>query len=551
MKKRILIFSLCITLLGITLFSVISAAVYHNNLLESSKNYLRVYMLSYDKREPFEVSDKGAKDFSEEVGGARVTFMTLEGIVVGDSELTDLPSHADRKEVLEALSKGEGFSVRYSKSAKNDFIYYCKLIEDRNLLVRIAIPTSSIWDMFVDILPFTVIFLLVDIILCVVLTNFAVKHVLKPVETFSSKVKDAAGSGDKIVAPYLELEPMAQIMRQMREDNVSHLNRIQIEQQREKIILDNMEHGIAILKSPEKVILINKSAAKLLGYDSKTDKYIMYFLRDRELLKLLETRTNGLVYRIIDGKDFAVRVTNVEEMSAIVVLMTDVSVIKKAERSKDEFIGNVTHEMNTPLTSISGFAELMASGKIKDDKIASTAETILKQSNRLTSLVKSIIDYSAIQNDELPSYDVNLSQIIKDVILIQEPYMNKKNIKITTNIDNSVNVKSRRERITEILENLISNAIRYNVNSGSIDITVDTFDNVPRLKVTDTGIGIEPKLIERIFDRFYTVDPSHSGHNGGFGLGLAIVKRIVNISGWKITVESAKKKGATFTILFY
>lgn len=551
MKKRILIFSLCITLLGITLFSVISAAVYHNNLLESSKNYLRVYMLSYDKREPFEVSDKGAKDFSEEVGGARVTFMTLEGIVVGDSELTDLPSHADRKEVLEALSKGEGFSVRYSKSAKNDFIYYCKLIEDRNLLVRIAIPTSSIWDMFVDILPFTVIFLLVDIILCVVLTNFAVKHVLKPVETFSSKVKDAAGSGDKIVAPYLELEPMAQIMRQMREDNVSHLNRIQIEQQREKIILDNMEHGIAILKSPEKVILINKSAAKLLGYDSKTDKYIMYFLRDRELLKLLETRTNGLVYRIIDGKDFAVRVTNVEEMSAIVVLMTDVSVIKKAERSKDEFIGNVTHEMNTPLTSISGFAELMASGKIKDDKIASTAETILKQSNRLTSLVKSIIDYSAIQNDELPSYDVNLSQIIKDVILIQEPYMNKKNIKITTNIDNSVNVKSRRERITEILENLISNAIRYNVDSGSIDITVDTFDNVPRLKVTDTGIGIEPELIERIFDRFYTVDPSHSGHNGGFGLGLAIVKRIVNISGWKITVESAKKKGATFTILFY
>lgn len=218
----------------------------------------------------------------------------------------------------------------------------------------------------------------------------------------------------------------------------------------------------------------------------------------------------------------------------------------KARASKDEFISNVTHEMNTPLTSIRGYAELLNAGALGEEQQKLAYGTILTQSERLTNLIACIINYSEIDSDDLPSYEVDLSALAREVVSELKPEAVKYGVTVTEDIDDNVKITSRRERLDEILGNLIRNAVRYNKRNGSVTVRVK-YDCI---EVSDTGIGIAEKDKERIFDRFYTADKSHGGKNGGFGLGLAVVKKICAKSGWKISVDSKEGEGSTFRIDF-
>ena len=220
-----------------------------------------------------------------------------------------------------------------------------------------------------------------------------------------------------------------------------------------------------------------------------------------------------------------------------------------AARSKNEFIANVTHEMNTPLTSIKGFAELISSGTVPPDRAQGMAKTIIKQSDRLANLIRSIINFSAIDSDELPDYEVDVSELIGELIGAFEPKLRKKDIALRLDIEQGVKVMSRRERLVEILNNLISNGIRYIKEGGSLDISLRGGAS-PRLTVRDTGIGLSEEDKARIFDRFYTVDKSHNGAGGGFGLGLAIVKKLCRRAGWTLKVDSKLGEGTAFTVEF-
>lgn len=219
--------------------------------------------------------------------------------------------------------------------------------------------------------------------------------------------------------------------------------------------------------------------------------------------------------------------------------------VRNAQKSKDEFISNVTHEMNTPLTSIHGFAELIASGSLPASKTQSAGKTIAAQSERLGAMIKQILNYSAIDDDLLTPYDVDISILTKEVLNNFEPMLKDKNITLLRDIEDGVIVKSRHERITEILDNLVSNAIKYNKQNGKITVTVRN----KMLIVDDTGIGISQDELKHIFSRFYTVNKSH-GENMGFGLGLPIVKKLCDKSGWKLYVDSTPGEGTTFRIDF-
>lgn len=219
--------------------------------------------------------------------------------------------------------------------------------------------------------------------------------------------------------------------------------------------------------------------------------------------------------------------------------------VRSAQKSKDEFISNVTHEMNTPLTSIHGFAELIASGNVPASKVNAAGKIIVTQSERLSAMIKQILNYSAIDDDMLTPYDVDISKLTQEVLNNFEPMLKNKNLTLVRDIQEGVTVKSRHERITEILDNLVSNAIKYNKPNGKITVTVR--DNL--LIVDDTGIGISQEELKHIFSRFYTVDKSH-GENMGFGLGLPIVKKLCDKSGWKLYVDSTLGEGTTFRIDF-
>ena len=205
--------------------------------------------------------------------------------------------------------------------------------------------------------------------------------------------------------------------------------------------------------------------------------------------------------------------------------------------------------MNTPLTSIRGFAELIAEGGIPPERIQGVAKTIIKQSDRLSNLIRSIINFSAIDSDELPDYEVDLTELVRETISSFEPKLSQKNISLKLDIANGVRVMSRRERLLEIFNNLVSNAIRYNKEGGTLTVTLAGGEH-PALSVADTGVGIAEEDKDRIFDRFYTVDKSHNGGGGGFGLGLAIVKKLCKRAGWKLSVESELGVGTEFKIEF-
>lgn len=227
-------------------------------------------------------------------------------------------------------------------------------------------------------------------------------------------------------------------------------------------------------------------------------------------------------------------------------LHAEKELVEKARKSKDEFISNVTHEMNTPLTSIHGYAELLQAGGMTDSQIKTAHKTILAQSERLTNLIACILNYSEIDNEDLPVYEVDFSALARETLHALKPEADKRSITVTENIDDNVIILSRHEYLSEIFGNLVRNAIKYNKDGGSVTITLDR----QALTVEDTGIGISEENSKKIFSRFFTVDKSRSGKNGGFGLGLAVVKKICKKSGWDISVESEIGKGSKFTVTF-
>ncbi len=446
MKKRILLLSMLITSVCIILFLIASVQINYGATVKENENALSVYMNSYD-RGKFPTNSDGAKSFSQSLNGARVTFIDGYGDVLADSETTELENHADRAEIIAALKGGEGYDVRNSKTLGRNMIYYCRRIDD-NLLVRIALPTPSEWSLLGQLLPTAVVYLAVDLFLCMLLAALLTHFIVEPIKTLAYT---ASRDGD-VKTKYKELQPIADILN---------------------------ERNLSIRK----------------------------------------------------------QITTLEE---------EKSLVEKAQNTKDTFIQNVTHEMNTPLTAIRGYAELMAVGALDGEQSKKAADTIIRQSDRLSGLVTCIIRYSEIDSEGLPSEDVNVASLVNEMAEALAADAEKAQVTLKADVRDELVVNANRELVTEVVGNLMRNAIRYNKEGGSVNITLED----KKLTVADTGVGISEENINRVFDRFFTVDKSHCGKNGGFGLGLAVVKKICNKYGWHIEVVSKLGVGSAFTVSF-
>ena len=539
--------SLLVSVVGLVLLSVLFTELYYSGAISQAEGQLKIYMNVFeDEYDPAAEANAEAERLSELFGGARITLFSPDGSVLADTQSDTSENHAAREEFTEALESGEGFAVRASSTLGTNMIYYCRTFPAEGnvqYLARIAVPVSSEVAVFTDAIPTLIWFILVDVLVCLLIAWLATSFILRPVERLT---KAAATSGGKEVqTEYSELAPIAKMMNDMNADINDKMAKMKEDQRLEKLILGSMEHGIVIFRSAEDVILINKTAARLLDYEQ--NEPVRAFTEDREIADILAAREPASVYRKLEGRDYNLRFTFKEQSS--VLLITDVTESMAAARSKNDFIANVTHEMNTPLTSIRGFAELIAEGGIPPERIPGVAKTIIKQSDRLSNLIRSIINFSAIDSDELPDYEVDLTELVRETISSFEPKLSQKNISLKLDIANGVKVMSRRERLLEIFNNLVSNAIRYNKEGGTLTVTLAGGEH-PALSVADTGVGIAEEDKDRIFDRFYTVDKSHNGGGGGFGLGLAIVKKLCKRAGWKLSVESELGAGTEFKIEF-
>lgn len=541
--------SLLVSVVGIVLLSVLFTDVFYRSAVAQTEGQLKIYMNVFSSEyDPAGEAEAQAERLSRLLGGARVTVLTAAGDVLADSQADTTENHASREEVAEAMERGEGFAVRGSSTLGIDMLYYCKSFPAaggaEGYLARIAVPSSSELAVFTDALPTIVWFLLLDVLICLLFAWLATSFILRPVEKLTRAA--AMSGGKEVKTDYPELAPIAKLMNDMNADLDDKIAKMKEDRRVEKLLLNSMEHGIVIFRDASDVILINKTAARLLDYEP--NEPIRSFSEDRELADLLAARESASVYRKIDGRDYNLRFTFNEKSS--VLLITDVTESMAAARSKNDFIANVTHEMNTPLTSIRGFAELIVAGGIPPERTESVAKTIIKQSDRLANLIRSIINFSAIDSDELPDYEVDLTELVREAVSSFEPKISQKKIALKLDVADGVKVMSRRERLLEIFNNLVSNGIRYNKEGGSLAVTLSG-GNVPSLSVSDTGVGLSEEDKTRIFDRFYTVDKSHNGAGGGFGLGLAIVKKLCKRAGWKLSVESELGKGTEFRIDFF
>lgn len=540
MKKRILFVFIIIIFTSTLIFSIISSRIYYEKFLEDAKNNLYIYMNQYSEEFSWDVV--GAKSYSSKLNGLRVTFIDKNGDVIGDSEENlPLDNHLNREEVQIASLEGEGFAIRKSDTLAEQMVYFCKSVNDG--YVRIAVKTSTYSQIFIDSIPSLLCFFMIEIIVCLIFTWVLVDYIIKPIEKLSIE----GASGLKVSSTYPEFSQIVKIINNMNERIDDKISKIKEDKKIENIVLNNMEHGIIILGLDNHLILANNIVNELFGY-SDIGEELPFFKNDQEILDAIEQKEQFLFYRKKNDKEYAIRFTKSE--NAKVILVTDVTEIKRMENSKNDFIANVTHEMNTPLTSIKGFAEMILMGNLDKEKIQKSCEIILKQTNRLSNLIKNIINYSLLESDNLPNYSVCISSVLVDILHNFEAVFPEKNLKVTTIIEDNLFILSRTEKIFEIITNILTNAIKYNKINGEIEINLKKDNDKVILKIKDTGCGIKQSDLDKIFDRFYTIDKSHNEHSTGFGLGLAIVKKIINQSGWKISVDSEYEKYTIFTVEF-
>jgi len=481
----------------------------------------------------------------------RVTLIKSDGSVVSDSVDTDvssMPNHSDRPEFKQAIKDGNGSSHRMSETLNKITYYYAEKTADGSV-IRVAKTIDSIYGIFLFVIPSILIIMIGVFVVCTILAKRSTKKIIEP-------IKEMADNGNG--SPYDELLPLSQKIASQQKQIKRQMRRLQFEKDKISTLIENMAEGFILIDVDKKVLMSNYSASKLLGADDDgvTDKTLIAFSRNEVLNDCVDkalsgeskngdTTVKGRALQIITNPVYS----NGEKNGAI-CLIIDVSAKKKAEKMRREFTANVTHELKTPLTSISGYAEIIASGLVKPDDIPNFANKIHKESGRLLSLISDIMELS--QLDEKFSDEefapVDLAGVAAEVAEDLRSNAEKHGITITVDTKTAV-INGNRNQIYELIYNLCDNAIRYNRENGSVKIMTGDDNEHPFVKVADTGIGIPEKHHKRVFERFYRVDKSRSKETGGTGLGLAIVKHITERHGGEISLESSEQ-GTTFTARF-
>lgn len=481
----------------------------------------------------------------------RVTLIKSDGTVVSDNKEKDvdaMPNHSNRPEFVDAEKYGSGTSQRISETINKVTYYYAQKTADGSV-VRVSKTIDSIYGIFLFTIPSVLGIIIVVFAVCYIMAKRATVKIVEPIREMSENIDST---------PYEELYPLSQKISSQQKQIRKQMRRLQFEKDKISTLIENMAEGFILIDVDKNVLMSNYSASKLLGAadDGVTDKTLIAFSRNEVLNECVEKALAGESKNgdtTIKGRALQVITNPVYsngECNGAICLIIDVSAKKKAEKMRREFTANVTHELKTPLTSISGYAEIIASGLVKPEDIPNFANKIHKESGRLLSLIGDIMELS--QLDEKFSDEeftpVDLAAVAAEVVEDLQSNADKHKVSLMLNTSTAV-INGNRNQIYELIYNLCDNAIRYNRENGTVTVTAGDEGEHTFVKVSDTGIGIPEKHQKRVFERFYRVDKSRSKETGGTGLGLAIVKHITERHGGIISLES-NENGTTFTASF-
>lgn len=482
----------------------------------------------------------------------RVTWIAANGTVLYDSTAPAqlLESHADREEIDHALQTGEAQTSRYSKTLLQRTFYYAKLLEGGTVL-RVSCTQNSLPAMILMLLtPFLWVATLV-LILCGVLSYRLARQITKPLNAINP-------DNPAPLPSYPELTPLFDKLREQNRTIGKQMNELQLRQREFTAITENMREGFLLVDCKMHVLSSNHSALEVLGRRELKPGCLLYDAECRqEIFDAVDTALSGSHAELlltIDETSWQVLANPVVasgQVAGAVVLFMDVTEREQRERLRREFSANVSHELKTPLTSISGFAELMKEGLVPPEKIPEFSGDIYKESLRLIGLVNDIIQLSRLDENstQFQRAPVDLYDLCAQSIEQLSPVAARQSVTLALTGEHA-EIMGVEQLLKEMIYNLLDNAIKYNVPGGSVTASVRKSAGRTILSVADTGIGIPYAHQPRVFERFYRVDKSHSKEVGGTGLGLSIVRHAAQYHGARLELKSQPGKGTTITVTF-
>ena len=482
----------------------------------------------------------------------RVTWIAANGTVLYDSAAPAqlLESHAGREEIDQALQTGEAQTSRYSKTLLQRTFYYAKLLEGGTVL-RVSCTQNSLPAMILMLLtPFLWVATLV-LILCGVLSYRLARQITKPLNAINP-------DNPAPLPSYPELTPLFDKLREQNRTIGKQMNELQLRQREFTAITENMREGFLLVDCKMHVLSSNHSALEVLGGRELKPGCLLYDAEcSQEIFDAVDTALSGSHAELlltIDETSWQVLANPVVasgQVAGAVVLFMDVTEREQRERLRREFSANVSHELKTPLTSISGFAELMKEGLVPPEKIPEFSGDIYKESLRLIGLVNDIIQLSRLDENstQFQRAPVDLYDLCAQSLERLSPVAARQSVTLALTGEHA-EIMGVEQLLKEMIYNLLDNAIKYNVPGGSVTASVRKSAGRTILSVSDTGIGIPYAHQPRVFERFYRVDKSHSKEVGGTGLGLSIVRHAAQYHGARLELKSQPGKGTTITVTF-
>lgn len=498
--------------------------------------------------------ESSGMEYLEKLDGknSRITLIDQDGSVLYDSqaEASSMENHKDREEVKEAAETGKGKAVRMSETLSEKTIYYALRLEDGKIL-RVSSTQYSVLALVYQLIVPVLWILLLMIVLSGLFASRLSKKVVEPVNKL-----DLEHPEENEV--YEEVAPLLSRMYKQNREIKNQIDTARRQQEEFSIITENMQEGLVVIDRYTMILSGNASVWKLFHVNGPKNGESVYVLNRSEefqsiIDKALDGKHNEAVLKV-DGSDIHVVANPVmreEQVEGAVLLLVNVTEKLEREKLRREFSANVSHELKTPLTSISGFAEIIQDGYVKEEDVRAFAGRIYKEAQRLITLVEDVIRISQLDEGEVPYEwtETDLYQTAKNVFGTLSEAAKKQDVHLYIEGDR-VQLHTVPNILEEVLFNLCDNAIKYNKPGGNVCICLTENEESVCISVKDNGVGIPKEDQSRVFERFYRVDKSHSKEIGGTGLGLSIVKHGVSFLGGEVELESTPEQGTEITVSF-
>jgi two-component system phosphate regulon sensor histidine kinase PhoR len=569
MRKRYFLFTALIVILSLIATTTVSFLLQRNSYINQTKQNLSamISVVTFNQDNINQNYQDIADQFNIDdiTKNYRLTIISKDGTVLAESsdvKVREMESHGTRPEIVEASDDKNdyGYDIRYSNTLGISYLYVAKYISHQNIFIRISVPLSHLNELQREYILLLIIALLAGILVAIIMVYPMSKNLLLPIKKMTKKmVMISSGNYDvKLEAPpYIELKGQVRSFNNMAKSLKTVFGNLNEKNAQLDSVVNSVQESILLVDKDNNILFANKKAHDLVQGANLKSQNINAVIRTRAISKLIkkciennkivscEMKTNRSILYVV-----ACPVESGESQQVLLTIK-DITHMRKLENVRREFVSNVTHELKTPLTSISGFVETIKSNPDMDDETRNKFLEIIEiESDRLQNLINDILLLSEIENEPFATdvQDVDITKVVSDVEDILSPTAHEKGVEIVSSLDRDITIRANYNRIKQILMNLLDNAIKYNKKDGKVFIKANTNGDIATISVKDTGIGIPQDNLERLFERFYRVDKGRSRQMGGTGLGLSIVKHIVGMYNGDINITSTLGEGTEVTL---